>query len=105
MRNKALDFALDSLAVYRLTKLVIEDKLTEEMRNIIHDKFPAVTDKRTGLRRMSMVEYLFHCPWCVSIWAAVFIYTLRKISPETADYVGGILAASAVTGISISKGI
>lgn len=105
MRNKALDFALDTVAVYRLTKLITEDKLTEEMRSVIHDKFPPVTDKRSGLRRISLVEYLFSCPWCISIWAAGFIFTLRKISPTTADYLSSILAASAVTGISISKGI
>lgn len=98
-------FALDTVAVYRLTKLITEDKLTEEMRHIIHDKFPPVTDKRSGLRRVSMVEYLFNCPWCVSVWAAGFIFTLRKISPETANYLSSILAASALTGISISKGI
>lgn len=100
-----LTFALDTLAVYRLTKLIIEDKLTEDMRRIVGEKFPFVTDKRTGQKRMSKIEYLFYCPWCVSIWAAVFIFTLRKISPETANYLSSILAASALTGISFSKGI
>lgn len=103
--SNPLTFALDALAVYRLTKLVIEDRLTEEMRKVIGEKFPWVTDKRSGQKRMSMVEYLFNCPWCVSIWAAGFIFTLRKISPETANYLSSILAASALTGISFSKGI
>lgn len=98
-------FAVDALAVYRLTKLITEDKLTEEMRKIVGDKFPWVVDKRTGQKRMSLVEYLVNCPWCVSIWAAGFIFTLRKVSPKTADYLSGILAASALTGISVSKGI
>lgn len=103
--NKPFTFALDALAVYRLTKLVIEDKLTEDLRNFIGDKFPWVTDKRTGQKRMSKIEYLFYCPWCVSIWAAGFVFTLRKVSPQTADYLSSILAASALTGISVSKGI
>lgn len=105
MRNKTLEFAVDALAVYRLTKLITEDKLTEELRTIVGEKFPPVTDRRTGLRRISLVSYLFSCPWCISIWAAGFIFTLRKISPATADYLSSLLAASALTGISVSKGI
>lgn len=100
-----LSAALDIAAVYRLTKLVNEDKITEPWRKATAKKFPPKVNPDTGLFEQSMPAYLLSCPWCVSIWAGAFIFTLRRISPEAADWLSGILAASAVTGISSSKGI
>lgn len=90
-----LRFVTDLLATYRLTKLVIDDKLTEDLRNLIYEKFPP----------NSKLAYLIGCPWCVSVWAGATIFTLRKISPDTADVVSGLLAASAVTGVVYTKGL
>lgn len=92
---RPLTLLSDTLAVYRLTKLVTDDKLTEDLRDLVFDKFPAGHKLR----------YLITCGWCVSIWAALAILTLRKISPETADFVSAILATSAVTGVAYSKGL
>lgn len=105
LNHPVLTFAIDAVAVHRLTKLVIEDKITEELRAVLRDKFPPVRDKRTKQPRLHMLNYLLTCPWCVSIWAAGFIFTLRKVSPETADYLSSILAASSLTGIAAVKGI
>lgn len=85
----------DIAAVYRLTKLVMEDRITEDLRNLIYSKFP----------RDSKISYLLGCPWCISIWAGAVIFTLRKVSPETANIVSGMLAASAVTGVVYTKGL
>jgi hypothetical protein len=103
--NTALTLLIDTVAVYRLTKLVTEDYLTQDLRLLVQEKFPAVIDKRSGQKRKSKFTYFINCPWCVSIWAAGFIFTLRKISPESATYLSSILAASAVTGIAATKGI
>jgi hypothetical protein len=92
---RPLTLLADTLAVYRLTKLVMEDKITEDLRDYIYEKFP----------RGHKMSYLIGCPWCVSIWAALAIFTLRKISPETADFLSGVLATSAVTGVAYSKGL
>lgn len=85
----------DVIATYRLTKLVMEDKVTEDLRSLVYDKLP----------RESMLVYFISCPWCVSIWAGAAIFTLRRISPETADIVSGLLTASAVTGVIYTKGL
>lgn len=103
--NTALALLVDTVAVYRLTKLITEDYLTEDLRLLLLDKFPAVIDKRTGQKRRSKIAYFINCPWCVSIWAAAFIFTLRKINPELTTYLSSILAASAVTGVAATKGI
>lgn len=93
--NNIIRFLSDILATYRLTKLVIDDKLTEDLRKVIYEKFPSD----------SKLVYLIGCPWCVSVWAGLTIFTLRKISPDTADIVSGLLAASAVTGVVYTKGL
>lgn len=91
----AVRFISDILATYRLTKLIMEDRITEDFRNLIYSKFP----------KDSMLSYLIGCPWCISIWAGLTIFTLRRVSPETADIVSGLLAASAVTGVVYTKGL
>lgn len=90
-----LTLALDIAATYRLTKLVMEDKVTEDFRNYIYEKFP----------RDSKVSYFVGCPWCISIWGAAVLVILRKISPEAANAVSTILAASAVTGVAYTRGL
>lgn len=100
---KPLTLLSDTLAVYRLTKLINEDRISEPLRDLLSKKFPP---KRMPIGiKQSWPVYFVYCPWCVSIWAAIAIFTLRKISPETADLVSGILATSAVTGVAISKGL
>lgn len=93
--SKAVSVITDVLATYRLTKLIMEDKITEDFRNLVYEKFP----------RDSKLSYLIGCPWCVSVWAGLTIFTLRRISPETADLVSGLLAASAVTGVIYTRGL
>jgi hypothetical protein len=92
---KAISLITDVLATYRLTKLIMDDKITEDFRSLIFEKFP----------RDSKLAYLITCPWCVSVWAGLTIFALRRISPETADLVSGLLAASAVTGVVYTKGL
>lgn len=90
-----LSLLTDIAATYRLTKLVLDDKLTEELRIKIYQKFP----------RDSKISYFIGCPWCVSVWAGAVIFTLRKVNPTGADIVSGLLAASAVTGVVYTKGL
>jgi hypothetical protein len=91
----AVSVLTDIVATYRLTKLIMEDRITEDLRALVYDKFP----------RDSKMSYFMGCPWCISIWAGAVIFTLRKVSPETANIVSGLLAASAVTGVVYTKGL
>lgn len=93
--RQLVNLAVDIAATYRLTKLVLDDKLTEDLRNKIYEKFP----------RDSKVSYFIGCPWCVSIWAGAVIFTLRKVNPHGADIVSGLLAASAATGVAYTRGL
>ncbi len=53
---------VNALAVHRLTKLVIDDKITEPIRDWFFDRW----------NPQDSWTYLFTCPWCVSIWAGAF---------------------------------
>jgi len=90
-----ISFASDVLATYRLTKLVMEDKITEDIRNYIFDRFP----------KDSKIGYFLACPWCVSVWAGLVVFALRKANPDAADIISGLLAASALTGVAYTRGL
>lgn len=96
MHNKYLTFLIDSVAVYRLTKIILDDKITEDLRAKIWKKFPPQTTK-TG--------FMLTCPWCVSIWAAGAIFTTRAIDPVAADFISSVLASSALTGVGFENGL
>lgn len=85
---------IDSLATYRVTKLVIDDYITLELREKAYSELAKLP---SPLARKA--EYLLSCPWCVGIWAAGFLVALRLLAPNLADYLNTLLAASAVTGI------
>lgn len=93
--KQLVSVALDIAATYRLTKLVLDDKLTEDLRLAIYARFP----------KDSKISYFIGCPWCVSIWAGAVIFTLRKVNPAGADIVSGLLAASAATGVAYTRGL
>ena len=101
-RSQFADLLVDTAATVRLTRLVLEDEITEDLRfralNAIdahvRPAHPYLADK---------LEYLLGCPWCISFWAGAALFTLRRISPETADIVSGALAASLVTGVLHEK--
>lgn len=60
--------AVDVLATERLTRLVVEDEITKNLRYRVMGKFPD-----------SKVSYLVNCPYCVSVWAGGLV-TLAKRS-------------------------
>lgn len=86
---RILSLLLDIIAVYRITKLIIDDEILHEFREKVWEKYPPESTK---------IGYLITCPWCTSIWAGIVIFTLRKIDPNFTDYLSSILTASAVTG-------
>lgn len=73
------------IATYRLTKLVMEDEITREIRDKIYDL----------LENHPKLQYLMYCPWCISIYAGVIALVAEKYFPE----LNSILIASAITGL------
>lgn len=91
---------VDTLATVRLTRLVIDDNITEPLRDRAMQALIRTGEERPELKPVTdKLEYFLTCPWCVSVYSAAAILLLRKFAPETADIVNSALAASAVTGV------
>lgn len=74
------EFILLSLAVFRLIRLFVYDRITQFVRDWFIDGTPCDCMDggqcaRSGFN--SAISHLFSCPWCVGVWAAlplVFFY-------------------------------
>lgn len=86
----ALNLVKDVLAVHRLTKLVIDDKITEDFREAVFERFPPDSTK---------IGYVLTCPWCVSLWVGIGVVVARKIAPDAWDAAATALAVSSTTGL------
>jgi hypothetical protein len=78
------------LAVHRLTRLLVEDKIAEPVR----DRLTANAEGR--------LAYFVTCPWCVSVWVAGAWAALAVAAPPVAVPVGAALAWSSLTGLLAS---
>lgn len=94
----ATNAATTALATYRLTKLVIDDEITLELRMKAYQEIDKLPPKLSN-----KLAYFLSCPWCVSIWAAGFLILLKKVAPNLHELLTTILSASAVTGIIASR--
>jgi hypothetical protein len=87
---RALDLLVDGLATERITRLVVDDKLTEPIREYIWRNHPPEETK---------IGYFVTCPWCTSIWAAALVVAGRTVAPKTWDKVAQALAFSMASGV------
>ncbi|WP_185806870.1 DUF1360 domain-containing protein [Bacillus sp. HMF5848] len=70
-----LQYLMVILASYRLTHLIVFDKITEKIR----DPFMKLTtfhtpegDKRKKIPK-NLFGYLLNCYWCTGVWSAIFL--------------------------------
>lgn len=83
--------ALDGLAIYRATRLIVEDELTAPVRDPIVEWL-----EQNGHTKLA---YLFGCPWCASAWTAGVVLLIRWKAPTVWTQLRWALAMSAVSGI------
>lgn len=81
------------LAVYRLTRMIMQDEILDGPRNWVYGK----------VKPGGKIEYLIGCPWCLSIWVAIPLAILYIRSPDGMMVAGLPLAGSAITGILDQK--
>ena len=89
MIDHALDFIILALASFRLTRLIVFDKITAFLRKPffeeIEEKNEAgeveiyIVPKKTGLR--GWLGELLSCYWCTGIWIAIIIVTVSYFFP------------------------
>jgi hypothetical protein len=90
--ERALDLTLDALAVYRLTRLVTVETITEPLRERVFDHFGPPETSRG-------VSFMVTCKFCVSVWMGGGVVLARIVFPKAWSITARGLALSAVTSL------
>ena len=80
---------VDALAVYRITRLVVDDAILDAPRERVFG----------WLDSRAKVAELLDCSWCVAVWVAFGVVVLRGVLPRAWAPVARGLALSAVAGL------
>lgn len=88
--SDVLDVVVDVLAAHRITKLVIEDEITADLRSDFLDRHDPATSK---------LGYLVTCPWCTGFWVSAGVVAARRAAPGLWGGIALALATSSAVGI------
>lgn len=88
--------AVDALATYRLTRLIVQDDITAPLRERVRHAAMRSVDS-PGIA--AKVNTLLSCPWCVGMWVSFGVVAARRLAPAAWTPVAAALAFSAVTGV------
>ncbi|WP_339215604.1 DUF1360 domain-containing protein [Ornithinibacillus sp. FSL M8-0202] len=107
MINGWLDFLIISLASFRLTRLIVFDKITSFLRKPFHEEIKEIDSdgneityieiKGKGLR--NWFGELLSCYWCTGIWAAAILLGLLYVWPTGSEILVLILAVAGAASI------
>ncbi|WP_010530165.1 DUF1360 domain-containing protein [Lentibacillus jeotgali] len=86
-----IDFVLLILASYRLTHLIVFDKITEFIRKPFLTK-KKISESETKTVPKSNIGYLLTCYWCAGVWSAILLGLTYLWIPEITQYLIFILA-------------
>jgi hypothetical protein len=87
-----IDLVVDALAVYRLTRLIVEDEVTRPPRMRLLQWFGRFEDGHRWI-------YLATCYWCVGWWCAFAVVAARKMFPRAWPLIARALAFSTTVGV------
>lgn len=107
MKITLLNFFILSLACFRLTRLIVFDKITEFIRNPFFDERREENSdgemafyyvpKQAGIKRF--FGELLSCYWCTGIWAAAVIVALYYYLPVISAPVILLLAIAGLSSL------
>jgi hypothetical protein len=92
--EQLLELGMDLLATYRLTTLIKDDKITEDLRGAVFNRYGAPGDEHSA-----KMSYLMACPWCLSVYFAGLAVLARRAAPRVWSPVSKVLTLSALTGL------
>lgn len=84
------NFIILALAVYRASRIIIEDTVLDKFRNWVWSKS---APSKGG------IGYLLTCYWCASFWVASLVVVSYIIVPVPTIAVCAVLALSAAAGV------
>ncbi|MFZ7945818.1 MULTISPECIES: DUF1360 domain-containing protein [Bacillaceae] len=100
------------LASYRLTHLIVFDKITEFIRRPFMKKVQVETDEGPKTKEVpaSMFGYLLKCYWCAGVWSAIFVGGAYLLFPRVTfvfilifSIAGGQSIIETFVGVNIKK--
>lgn len=94
-----VDLIVDALAVHRLTRMAIEDRVPFGAVRSAVVRRAYERQSNDGSSEQPYVVELLSCPWCMSIWVAGGVMVARRLSPRAWRPLALILAASSITGL------
>lgn len=107
MIDQTLDFLLLSLASFRLTRLIVYDKITAFLREPFFDEVEEknekgeveiyIIPKKSGLR--GWIGELLSCYWCTGIWVATFIVAIVYFFPYWSSPIIAVLAVAGLASL------
>lgn len=92
--DRLLQIAFDVLATYRLTTLVKDDKITEDIRKRVFKRYGEPSDEDSH-----KLSYLLACPWCLSVYFGGLAVAAGMKWPRVWRPVAKALSYSALTGL------
>lgn len=92
--DRLLQIAFDILSTYRLTTLIKDDKITEDIRNLVFKKYGEPSDEDSH-----KISYLLTCPWCLSVYFGGLAVFAGARWPRAWKPVSKALSYSALTGL------
>jgi hypothetical protein len=104
-----MTFIMIILASYRLTHLIVFDKIAEPLRNIF---LKEKETKNHEIKKVpkSLIGYLLTCYWCTGVWSAIFLGLMHLFLPSIAKYIifilaiaGGQAILETFVGVNIKK--
>jgi len=80
----------DSLACYRLTRLIVDDTITDPLRaRLVEADHPVA----------GFFAEVTDCRWCTGIWVGMGVMVLRRLAPRLWGPVADGLALAAIAGL------
>ena len=108
----AVELLVDTLATYRLTKLVVDDVITETPRDAVIVLAYAAQGRQVpddGCETLAeavhadadppKVAVLLTCPWCAGMWVALGVVVARRLAPRLWSPLARALGMSAAAGL------
>ncbi len=89
-----VDLLVDALATHRLTTLVKDDKILEDIREVVFRRYGSPDEEDAH-----KLSYFLTCPWCLSIYFGAFAAAARILWPNGWRPISRALALSTVTGL------
>ena len=107
MEINLLFFLLLSFATFRLTRLIVSDKITELIRKPFLEEIEEVNEKGEiehfilikGKGFKGFIGELLSCYWCTGMWCAIGLVSFHYFFPFIGQIVILILAVAGLGGV------